>query len=73
MKQVLIALDQLANTFAGGWADETLSARLFRLELERGIGWPRKLLDAVFFWQEAHCHAAWVSEMNRTQLPRSYH
>ena len=26
MKQLLIALDQLANTLVGGYADETLSA-----------------------------------------------
>ena len=26
MKQILIAIDQLANTIIGGWADETLSS-----------------------------------------------
>lgn len=30
MKQFLIALDQLANTLVGGYADETLSARAHR-------------------------------------------
>lgn len=30
IKQVLIALDQLANTLAGGYADETISSRCYR-------------------------------------------
>ena len=30
MKQFLIAADQLANTIAGGYADETLSSRCWR-------------------------------------------
>lgn len=29
--QVLIALDQLVNAILGGWADETISARAYRL------------------------------------------
>ena len=36
MKQFLIALDQLANTLAGGYADETLSARAHRIAEEGG-------------------------------------
>lgn len=30
LKQILVAVDQLANTILGGWADETLSSRLWR-------------------------------------------
>ena len=30
MKQILIAIGQLANTVIGGWADETLSSRAWR-------------------------------------------
>lgn len=32
MKQILIAIDQLANAVIGGWADETLSAAAWRTE-----------------------------------------
>ena len=38
MRQVLIALDQLANAILAGHADETLSARAYRLSRDRGIG-----------------------------------
>ena len=31
MKQFLIAIDHLANTLVGGYADETLSARAHRI------------------------------------------
>lgn len=33
--QVLVALDQLVNTLAGGYADETISSRAYRGEAER--------------------------------------
>ena len=36
VKQVLIALDQLANTLLAGHADETLSARAYRLSRDHG-------------------------------------
>lgn len=41
MKQILIAIGQLANTVIGGWADETLSSRAWREE--------RRVLIAVLF------------------------
>ena len=33
--QVFIALDQLVNALLGGWADETLSSRAWRMEAKR--------------------------------------
>ena len=39
MRQVLIALDQLANAILAGHADETLSARAYRLSRDRGRHW----------------------------------
>lgn len=72
MKQPLIALDQLANTLLGGMADETLSARAFRLELQGKGNELRELIDAIFFWQERHCYQAWRSEIERRQLPGMY-
>ena len=35
MKQILIAIDQLANAVIGGWADETLSSRAWREDRHR--------------------------------------
>lgn len=66
--QVLVAIDQLVNTFLGGYADETLSARAHRRRL-RGKGGVAKVIDYVFFWQQDHCKEAYESELNRMQLP----
>lgn len=70
--QVAIALDQLANTVACGMADETLSARAFRLEIQGWATWPRRIIDALFFWQPEHCYRSWRSEIERSQLPSHY-
>lgn len=72
VKQILIAVDQLANTLLGGMADETLSARAFRLELQGNGDRARKAIDALFFWQRHHCYRAWRSEIERRQLPSFY-
>lgn len=72
--QVAIAVDQLANALLAGKADETLSARAYRTEQEgkRFGSFFRPLIDALFFWQAAHCRGAYASEKNRTQLPAAY-
>jgi len=71
--QFLIAIDQLLNTVFGGFADETLSARVWRM---RNNGWmwalTRYLIDGVFFLQEGHCKESYESEINRKQLPVEY-
>jgi len=72
MKQVAIAIDQLLNTALGGWADETISARIWR---NRSIPWWREarwLVDKLFFWQPNHCYQSFVSELQRNQLPEDY-
>ena len=77
--QFLIALDQVLNTLIWirgdgfGWADETLSARLFRLHLqdvlsEKWFG----LVDKLFFWEQSHCHDSWMSEIERKQIAKHY-
>ena len=38
MRQILIALDQLANAILAGHADETLSARAYRSRASRSLG-----------------------------------
>ena len=70
-----IAFDQLLNAAFRGSPDETLSARAYRLSVERGRHWPRKAIDAfflVFFWQKEHCRQAHVSEVLRKHLPEQY-
>lgn len=73
VKQILIAIDQLFNALAGGYADETLSARVYR---RRRASWwwdfLYRLINAVFFWQADHCLESYMSELNRRHLPRSY-
>ena len=69
--QILIAIDQLINTLFGGFADETLSARAFRLEQERGRSWARKLIDGILFFDKDHCKESYESEILRRQLPPS--
>ena len=67
MKQILIALDQLANALLGGMADETISARVHRrgwLWLERAIDWLMR--------EPGHCRQAYTSELLRKHLPRGY-
>lgn len=75
MKQLLIALDQLANTVVWikgdgfGYADETLSARAWRLR-DQSNAWKR--IDALFFWDEEHCRKSYQSEVRRKHLPNHY-
>ena len=74
--QILIALDQLANTVIGlfdgdGWADESVSAKAYRL---RDEDWNRayRVINAFFFWQDDHCKASWISELKAEHLPPQY-
>lgn len=67
LKQIAIAIDQFFNTVLGGMADETLSARAHRT----GSAW-EPVIDAMFFWQDAHCFQSYISEKERKQLPGAY-
>lgn len=66
--QVAVAIDQLINTLAGGFADETISSRLHRRRL-KGHAFAAKFVNLLFFWQDDHCREAYESELQRTQLP----
>jgi hypothetical protein len=69
IKQVLNALDQLANTLFGGFADETLSARCHREGRKTAV----RVIDMLFFfWETDHCKQSYQSEMLRLQLPKGY-
>ena len=67
LKNLLIAVDQLANAICGGSPDETLSAYSHRKQ-----DWRRDVINAMFFWQDDHCHQAYVSEKLRKHLPKDY-
>ena len=62
-KQVFVAVDQLANALAGGWADETWSSRCWR---EGRQCWVVSL-DALF--GKGHCKESYYSEQQRLQEP----
>jgi hypothetical protein len=76
MTQVLIAIDQVFNTFTYikgdgfGFADETLSARAWRLREQSP--YPYRIINGLFFWQENHCKEAYESEVNNKHLPKEY-
>ena len=69
-KAVLIGLDQLANAILGGWPDETLSSRCWRLSLA-GRDWPRLVVDGLarIFGDRNHCRESYESERLGRQLP----
>ncbi len=79
MLQFLISVDQTLNTLwkikgeGYGMADEMISARAFRAHLQGLISdVPMRVINALFFWQENHCYQAWLTELNRNQLPGHY-
>ena len=67
------ALSQLANTLLlAGDPNESISGRAYRLSRDRGRHWPRRVIDALFFWEPDHCEQAHLSELLRRHLPRPY-
>lgn len=80
--QLLIAIDQLLNVLitplqAGAWADETMSARAYRMHRD-GKPWGRILrpvIDWLFAWQAAeggHCRRAYERERERFHQAPEY-
>ena len=69
---IAIAQDQAANCVAGGWSDETLSARAHR-GARNGEGswraWQRRI-DWIFGY--GHCEKAHRAEIGRQQMPKEY-
>lgn len=72
-KNVLIAVDQLANALFGGWPDETISSASYRASRDGVRHWPRRLIDALFWWDRKgsvrHCELSYNSEQLRLQCP----
>lgn len=75
MRQFFISIDQTLNTITWikgdgfGFADETLSARAWRLR-DKSKAWKR--IDTIFFWEDQHCLQAYRAEVQRKQLPLHY-
>lgn len=74
---LLVAVDQLAwvvCTLGVGYPDETISAALWRMEQAGRIAGRllRPLVDAIFWFDPAHCYSAWLDERHGRQLPREY-
>ncbi len=67
--QVLIAVDQLGNALLGGWADETLSSRCWRLRAKQPYKTLRAVIDGLFFFEREHCRMSYESERLRLQSP----
>ena len=68
-KNILIGVDQFLNTLFRGWPDETLSSRCWRWDRDGVRHWPRRLVDALFFWEKEHCRESYESEQLRMQMP----
>jgi hypothetical protein len=51
----LLALDCLANMLLGGSWRNTLSAEAWHARDHKYWGWTHRVIDALFFWQAAHC------------------
>lgn len=68
-KAVLIAVDQLVNALLAGWPDETLSSRAYRWDSDGVRSWPKKIINALFFWEKNHCLSAYTNEREGRQLP----
>lgn len=64
---LLVAVDQLGNALIGGMPDETISAHAYRARWQ-----VRAYLINWLFRDKDHCWKAYLSEVNRLQLPPEY-
>lgn len=72
LKQSAIALDQFLNAFLfGGWADETMSSTLWRMEVQRKLAGIllRPVVDRLFWFDPDHCRSSFDSERLHNQSP----
>ena len=74
MRNIAIAADQLANAMIAGSPDETVSSRVYRgavlaVHPNRTARMAYRTINALFFWQDDHCRAAYLREKQRAHLP----
>lgn len=78
--EVFCAVDQVVNAVLGGWADETISARSFRLgskarALDRWDQWRITwvIADVLFLWQDMWIQYRTGFAPDRGHCERAYH
>jgi hypothetical protein len=71
---ILIGIDQFANTLLAGAPDETLSARAWRAERDNKIFGKmfRPTIDLIFWFDIEHCYNSYLAEKYRKQLGSAY-
>ena len=77
VKNIAVGLDQffwVLITLGHGSPDETVSAALWRMELQgkRAGRWFRPVVDALLWFDPEHCRASYESEIGRKQLHEHY-
>lgn len=74
IKNILLALDQLANVLILGSPDETISARSYRMHAagSKGWGYVRAFVDALFWFEPDHTRQAYFAEKARCHMPVEY-
>ena len=70
--QIAIAVDQLANAILGGYADECMSARCWRLRDIKPYCYLQPVIDGLFFWQPDHCKGSFEAAFARAYSPKEY-
>lgn len=69
--QNLIAIDQLVNAIFNGAADETISARCYRLNARNPYRWMEQAINWLYRPLQGpdHCKNAYLKELNGRQRP----
>jgi hypothetical protein len=70
IKATLIALDNLVAAVIWGYPGLTISAQMYRWELQGKRSWPRKLVDLIFWFDPDHCRKSYENEVAGLRLPR---
>lgn len=75
--QIAIAADQMFNAALGGYADETLSSRIYRNNQfcrKPLLRWKlaMKTVNGMFFWQKNHCQKSYESEQVRKHMDKHF-
>lgn len=69
LAQIAVAADQLCNAIFGGYADETMSSRCWRLREFQPYKTLRPVIDAVLFFDPRHCETSYLNEIARKYMP----
>lgn len=67
--QIAVAADQLVNALCGGYADETMSSRCWRLREFQPYKTLRPVIDRILFFDPNHCETSYLNEIARKYLP----